>query len=154
MQAERVVSMTVLPSRWQLPESSTKLKLRYQGLQAERRAGKAVLHEQLAAREEERQLAAEALMAERAAMAAQARARLPHFAMKTSTVTSSSLYSPSFVLLGPQRLSACPQVQELCRTVASRFASFPCINSSAGASCCLSAPYKRPVRGDELCCSW
>ena len=40
-------------------------------LQAERRAGKTVLLEQLAAREEERQLAAETLARERAAMAVQ-----------------------------------------------------------------------------------
>lgn len=40
--------------------------------QAERRAGKAVLHEQLAARAEQRLLAAEALAREREAIAAQA----------------------------------------------------------------------------------
>lgn len=43
----------------------------WSALQAERRAGKTVLLEQLAAREEERQLAAETLARERAAMAVQ-----------------------------------------------------------------------------------
>jgi len=52
-----------------------------------------VLHEQLAAREEERQLAAEALMAERAAMAAQARTRPPRPATLGRVVSSSSVFT-------------------------------------------------------------